>query len=173
MFLLFVLNIGTISKTYPKEYIHTKLPCLTPQNDDFQTGQPSLKSQRDGQKDIQNLMSKGDDFQTDLPSLKSQRDRQKDMQNLMSQVDDVQTVLPSLMPQNENHHTKLPNLKSEKEESKTDLPSLMSCIKQPVFISHCLWFSLLLLRFLYFIGSLNNYLNRVLHGDKDLGLSFI
>ena len=49
------------------------------------------------------------------------------------------------------------------------IPTLRTCIKQPVFITHCIWFFFLQLKFVYFVGTLNLYLNRSLGGDKELG----
>ena len=49
------------------------------------------------------------------------------------------------------------------------IPTLRACIKQPVFITHCIWLSFLQLKFFCFVGTLNLYLNRSLGGDKELG----
>ena len=52
---------------------------------------------------------------------------------------------------------------------KSTVPSLRSCVKQPLFITHCIWLCLLQLRFYYFIGALNTYLNRILDRNEELG----
>lgn len=52
-------------------------------------------------------------------------------------------------------------------DAKPDLPSLKSCLLQPKFITHNLWLCLLQLRFYYFIGTLNQYLNRLLKEDEE------
>ena len=49
------------------------------------------------------------------------------------------------------------------------IPSLKLCLKQPVFLTHCAWFSFLHLKSAYFLGSLNGYLNRSLSYDKEQG----
>ncbi|KAK7456520.1 hypothetical protein BaRGS_00039376 [Batillaria attramentaria] len=46
------------------------------------------------------------------------------------------------------------------------LPPIMSCILSPVYILHVIWLSILQLRFYYFIGSLNTWLNALL-GSKE------
>lgn len=51
---------------------------------------------------------------------------------------------------------------------KSTVPSLQSCVKQPLFITHCIWLCLLQLRFYYFIGALNTYLNRILDRNEEL-----
>ena len=53
--------------------------------------------------------------------------------------------------------------------TRSSIPSLRSCVKRPLFITHCIWLCLLQLRFYYFIGSLNTYLNRILDRDEQLG----
>ena len=45
----------------------------------------------------------------------------------------------------------------------------LKCVKQPVFITHCIWYCALQLKFLYFMGSMNSYLNRILDDDKNDG----
>lgn len=47
------------------------------------------------------------------------------------------------------------------EESETT-PNLKSCLSNAAFLSHLVWFTILNLRFQYFIGTLNQYLTRVL-----------
>ena len=64
------------------------------------------------------------------------------------------------------------------EDNESKLPSLMSCVKRPLFILHTVWLSLLQLRFYYFLGTLNKYLNTLFDGDNEqgellAGLSFI
>ena len=54
---------------------------------------------------------------------------------------------------------------------RSSIPSLHSCIKHPLFITHCIWLCLLQLRFYYFIGALNTYLNRILDRDEELGIT--
>ena len=52
--------------------------------------------------------------------------------------------------------------------------SLLKCMKQPLFVTHNIWFCILTLKFFYFTGILNVYLNRNLDADKGKGeLSFI
>ncbi|WAQ97524.1 S43A3-like protein [Mya arenaria] len=46
-------------------------------------------------------------------------------------------------------------------------PSLRSCMLKPMFVSHVLWLSILQVRFYYFVGSINQYLNRLFDEDKD------
>ena len=53
------------------------------------------------------------------------------------------------------------------------IPSLKLCLKQPVFLTHCAWFSFLHLKSAYFLGSLNGYLNRSLSYDKEQGRSIV
>ncbi|KAL4240451.1 hypothetical protein ACF0H5_001243 [Mactra antiquata] len=48
------------------------------------------------------------------------------------------------------------------EQSANDVPSLRSCLLDPKFITHNIWLCLLQLRFYYFIGTLNQYLTRIL-----------
>ncbi|KAH3734828.1 hypothetical protein DPMN_041277 [Dreissena polymorpha] len=51
------------------------------------------------------------------------------------------------------------------EESAPSKPSLRSCLCKPVFITHVIWLCLLQLRFFFFIGTLNQYLNRLFKED--------
>lgn len=48
-----------------------------------------------------------------------------------------------------------------------DIQPLSSYLRQPLFITHNIWLCLLQLRFYYFIGNLNTFLNRVLNNDTD------
>ena len=50
-----------------------------------------------------------------------------------------------------------------------ELPSLRSCILQPMFITHVIWLIMLQLRFFYFIGTINPYLDRTFNGDDAMG----
>lgn len=62
-----------------------------------------------------------------------------------------------------------PTLLKYVQADKSTSPTLLQCVKKPMFITHVVWLSLLQLRFYIFIGTLNQYLNRVLDNDKDLG----
>ena len=42
-------------------------------------------------------------------------------------------------------------------------------MKQPLFVTHCIWFCILQLKFFYFTGILNIYLNRNLDANKEKG----
>ncbi|XP_053380662.1 uncharacterized protein LOC123563417 [Mercenaria mercenaria] len=55
----------------------------------------------------------------------------------------------------------------EDTDVKPELPSLVSCLKQPKFITHNIWLCLLQLRFYYLLGTLNQYLNRLLDENED------
>ena len=59
------------------------------------------------------------------------------------------------------------DVKSKKGQDR--LSSRLNCIKQPKFITHCIWFCVIQLKVLYFLGSLNTYLNRVLDANKQKG----
>ena len=50
-----------------------------------------------------------------------------------------------------------------------DKATLLDYLKQPLFISHVAWFSIVQLRFLYFIGNLNPLLNHRLDHDVAQG----
>ncbi|KAL4232430.1 hypothetical protein ACF0H5_007123 [Mactra antiquata] len=53
------------------------------------------------------------------------------------------------------------------EQAASDVPSLRSCLLDPKFITHVIWICLLSLRFHYFIGTLDQYLTRILpHQDQ-------
>ncbi|KAH3812908.1 hypothetical protein DPMN_141351 [Dreissena polymorpha] len=54
-------------------------------------------------------------------------------------------------------------------ESAPAAPSLRSCLCKPVFITHVIWLCLLQLRFFFFIGTLNQYLNRLFKEDAQQG----
>ena len=73
---------------------------------------------------------------------------------------DVFYVLPSGLPQNKP--------KTMEFETK-DKATLLDYLKQPLFISHVAWFSIVQLRFLYFIGNLNPLLNHRLDHDVAQG----
>lgn len=62
-------------------------------------------------------------------------------------------------------------VKSTAEAANVEKPSLVSCLKKPLFILHVVWLSLIQLRFYYFLGTLNKYLNTLFDGDKKQGLS--
>ena len=78
--------------------------------------------------------------------------------------------MPNTASKKVNGATDLPIPLSKKDDNVIKSPALMSCVKQPVFLTHCLWYSTLLLRFYYFMGSHNSYLNRLLYRDNDLGM---
>ena len=50
---------------------------------------------------------------------------------------------------------------------------LLRCIKQPLFVTECIWFCILTLKFLYFTGITNIYLNRNLDNDKEKGELYV
>lgn len=58
---------------------------------------------------------------------------------------------------------------TEEAEGKpvTSTPSLRSCLLNSLFLTHVIWLCLLQLRFYLFIGTLNQYLSRLLKGDND------
>jgi len=58
--------------------------------------------------------------------------------------------------------------KSEKKEEDNRVTTL-SIVKQPMFISQLIWFSFVQLRFIYFTGTLNTYLNRLFDNDTAQG----
>lgn len=59
-----------------------------------------------------------------------------------------------------------------KRVSIADIQPLDSYVLQPLFITHTVWLCLLQLRFYYFIGNLNTFLNRMLNNDIVKGTHF-
>ncbi|KAL4239571.1 hypothetical protein ACF0H5_000382 [Mactra antiquata] len=54
------------------------------------------------------------------------------------------------------------NKETETEEAVSEVPSLKSCLLDPKFVTHVIWYCISTLRFHYFIGTLNQYLTRIL-----------
>ncbi|XP_069124842.1 equilibrative nucleobase transporter 1-like [Argopecten irradians] len=63
-------------------------------------------------------------------------------------------------------------LNGELRMSENQQPSLKSCILSNTYIIHVLWVSILQLRFYYFLGSMNSYLNRITDNNKELVSQF-
>jgi len=64
------------------------------------------------------------------------------------------------------------NTTLQNEDGKTtNIPSLKSCMTSPQFLLHVFWLCMLQLRFYYFLGSLNTFLNRITNNDKGQGWS--
>ncbi|KAL4240448.1 hypothetical protein ACF0H5_001240 [Mactra antiquata] len=57
--------------------------------------------------------------------------------------------------------------RASRRPSIADIQPLKSYLRQPLFITHIIWLCLLTLRFYYFVGNLNPFLNRVLENDNE------
>ncbi|XP_076459274.1 equilibrative nucleobase transporter 1-like [Babylonia areolata] len=74
--------------------------------------------------------------------------------------------LPNEHSDEDNAHEREPLLRSGKKEEQKE--SIKSCILSPMYCLHVLWMSILQLRFLFFIGSLNTWLNSLFHNTEDV-----
>ncbi|XP_032902248.1 solute carrier family 43 member 3-like [Amblyraja radiata] len=61
-----------------------------------------------------------------------------------------------------------PDTGSQVGENEEEIPTFRSCVFSRLFLSSLLWFSLLQLRFSFFIGTLNPLLNLMTNGDPEL-----
>ncbi|XP_067916314.1 equilibrative nucleobase transporter 1-like [Heterodontus francisci] len=60
-----------------------------------------------------------------------------------------------------------PNGTEDSENIEEEIPSFRSCIFSKIFLTHLLWFSVMLLRHYLFIGTLNPMLNLLASGDSE------
>lgn len=64
------------------------------------------------------------------------------------------------------HSLSLGSLNNEKEE---EIPSFQNCVFSSLFLTHLLWFSVIQLRFILFIGTINPMLDFLADGDPGQG----